>query len=176
MQHTIVERMGAYSAYHQDARCQATHLFGVPMVFYAPLIPLAWLSADLGGFTVTLGAVILAAILIWYFTLDAIFATIMTLVSIPAAYAAHLAAALPWQQGLAIFLAIKLGGWAIQLVGHAYEGRRPALADNLTQSLMGPLFVVAEITFALGFRKKLKAAVEERVEQHVFPEQQAAQA
>jgi uncharacterized membrane protein YGL010W len=170
---TIEERMAGYAAYHQDHRCQATHLFGVPMVFYSPLIPLGWVRWDLGAVEISLGMLILAAILIWYFTLDRGLATILTLISLPMVYLTDLAAGLPLQQSLAIFLALKLGGWVIQLVGHVFEGRRPALVDNLVQSLMGPLFVLAEVLFYFGLRKDLKEAVERGVAAHRFSEEQA---
>ena len=175
---TIEERMAGYAAYHQDHRCQATHLFGVPMVFYSPLIPLGWIRWELGGIEFSLGMLILAAILIWYFTLDRGLAGILTLISLPMVYLTDLAATLPFQQSLAIFLALKIGGWVIQLVGHVFEGRRPALVDNLIQSLMGPLFVLAEVLFYFGFRKDLEQAVERGVAAHTFAgnEQTAAEA
>lgn len=53
-------------------------------------------------------------------------------------------------------------GWVIQFVGHYYEGRKPAFVDDLVGLIVGPLFVVAEWAFALGLRKEVQAAVEER--------------
>ena len=38
-------------------------------------------------------------------------------------------------------------GWAIQFVGHWYEGRKPAFVDDLIGLLVGPMFVVAEALF-----------------------------
>jgi uncharacterized membrane protein YGL010W len=53
-------------------------------------------------------------------------------------------------------------GWVIQFVGHYYEGRKPAFVDDVMGLLVGPLFVVAEWAFALGLRKEVQAAVEQR--------------
>jgi uncharacterized membrane protein YGL010W len=53
-----------------------------------------------------------------------------------------------------------VGGWILQFAGHAIEGRRPAFADNLFQIFIAPIFLVAELFFALG----LKGDVRERVE------------
>jgi uncharacterized membrane protein YGL010W len=53
-------------------------------------------------------------------------------------------------------------GWAIQFVGHAFEGRRPALTVNLLQAFMAPPFLVAELLFGLGLEKEVEAAVLER--------------
>ena len=53
-------------------------------------------------------------------------------------------------------------GWGLQLVGHAFEGRKPALVDNFMQVFIAPMFLIAEVAFALGLRKSLAAEVEAR--------------
>ena len=50
----------------------------------------------------------------------------------------------------------------IQFLGHYYEGRKPAFFDDVMGLLIGPLFVAAELGFALGLRKEVQAAVELR--------------
>jgi uncharacterized membrane protein YGL010W len=53
-------------------------------------------------------------------------------------------------------------GWALQIVGHTlFERRRPALLDNPIHMLISPMFTVAKLFVALGFRCDL-AAVSER--------------
>ena len=44
-------------------------------------------------------------------------------------------------------------GQLIQLLGHAFEGRRPALFDNLLQVFNAPLFLTVEVMEYLGVRK-----------------------
>ena len=71
-------------------------------------------------------------------------------------------AALPmplWAAGTA---SLFIGGWALQFVGHYFEGRKPAFLDDLRGLLDGPLFLVAETAFALGLSKELRAEVEHR--------------
>ena len=53
-------------------------------------------------------------------------------------------------------------GWAIQFVGHVFEGRKPAFLDDLRGLLDGPLFLVAETAFALGLSPELREEVERR--------------
>jgi len=53
--------------------------------------------------------------------------------------------------------------WVLQFAGHAIEGRRPALADNLFQIFIAPIFLVAELFFALGFRRDVRKKVEARL-------------
>jgi uncharacterized membrane protein YGL010W len=55
-----------------------------------------------------------------------------------------------------------VGGWFVQFVGHFFEGRKPAFVDDLVGLIVGPLFVVAEVGFALGLRKELHAEIERR--------------
>ena len=43
----------------------------------------------------------------------------------------------------------------IQFVGHYYEGRKPAFVDDLAGLLVGPMFVTAEVVFALGLCRPL---------------------
>jgi uncharacterized membrane protein YGL010W len=60
------------------------------------------------------------------------------------------------------FLLLFVGGWALQLWGHVYEGRKPALADNLFQIFVAPIFLAAEVFFALGYKPQLHEAVQRR--------------
>lgn len=55
--------------------------------------------------------------------------------------------------------------WILQFVGHGkFEGRAPALLDNLMQALfLAPLFVWLELLFFFGYRKELQDRVEKQV-------------
>lgn len=68
-----------------------------------------------------------------------------------------------------VAIALHVGSWILQFVGHGrYEGRKPALLDNLVQALfLAPLFVWYEILFKLGFYKQLKSDVEAGIEVEV---------
>lgn len=59
--------------------------------------------------------------------------------------------------------------WIAQFVGHgAFEGRAPALLDNLVQAIfLAPMFVWLEILFKLGYRPELQARVEKSVQAEV---------
>ncbi|MCR9142655.1 MAG: DUF962 domain-containing protein [bacterium] len=174
---TLAERMGGYAAYHRDPRNKFTHLFGVPLAFYSPLIALGWLRLPLsGGFEISLAMVVLALVMIWYIKLDWIFGTVMTLISVPVMILCDMASQLPFLTSLAVFIGVTILAWTIQLIGHAYEGRKPALADNLVQSLMGPIFVLAEVVFAMGLRKDLHMQVEKLAVTHVFADSEPASA
>lgn len=59
--------------------------------------------------------------------------------------------------------------WVLQFVGHGkFEGRAPALLDNLTQALfLAPLFVWLELLFFFGYRKELQDRVEKQVKVNI---------
>ncbi|CCG82446.1 Putative uncharacterized protein [Taphrina deformans PYCC 5710] len=54
--------------------------------------------------------------------------------------------------------AIHVLSWVMQFVGHGvYEGRKPALLDNIFQAFyLAPFFVFLEILFSLGWNKELQ--------------------
>ena len=84
---------------------------------------------------------------------------VFLLLGFPVAFAL---AALGSAAGWIWFALLFVGGWILQLVGHLFEGRRPALADNLFQIFIAPIFLCAEVFFALGYKPRLHAAVRER--------------
>jgi 2-hydroxy fatty acid dioxygenase len=71
---------------------------------------------------------------------------------------------------------IHVVSWLAQFVGHGkFEGRAPALLDNLVQALLlAPLFVWMEILFFFGYRPELKQRFDKNVELEIakFRQQQ----
>jgi uncharacterized membrane protein YGL010W len=159
---TLEDQMAFYAAYHQDGRNKASHFIGVPMIILSLFIPLAWLRVDVGGMPVTAAMVFAGVVLVYYFILDVPLALAMLVVNAGLIWAGHQIAALGAAQGGAWFAVLFVGGWIIQLLGHVFEGRKPALADNLFQIFVAPIFLAAEIFFALGYKPGLHAAVQRR--------------
>jgi uncharacterized membrane protein YGL010W len=159
---TLEEEMATYAAYHQDARNKATHFVGVPLIMLALLVPLSWPNIDIFGFKITAAMLLAAAVLAYYFVLDLALAVAMLAVLGALIWLAELIAAGGAARGWSWFGALFVGGWILQLVGHAFEGRRPALVDNLFQIFVAPVFLCAEIFFALGYKGRLQEAVQRR--------------
>jgi uncharacterized membrane protein YGL010W len=159
---TLEQQMSFYAAYHQDARNKATHFVGVPMIIFGLFIALGWARLDLGGVTVTAAMLLAAVVLVWYFLLDVPLALAMLAVNAALLALAERVSLLPIGAGFVWFLVFFGGGWVIQLIGHAWEGRKPALADNFFQIFVAPIFLAAEVFFALGYKPALHAAVQKR--------------
>ncbi|MGH8686608.1 MAG: DUF962 domain-containing protein [Burkholderiales bacterium] len=159
---TLEQQMSLYAAYHQDRRNKATHFVGVPMIIFGLFIALGWARVDVGGVTLTAAMALAAVVLAWYFMLDVSLALAMLAVNAALIYLADPISRGPLPAGLAWFVFFFGAGWVIQLVGHAWEGRKPALVDNLFQVFVAPIFLAAEVFFALGYKPALHAAVQTR--------------
>ena len=162
---TLEEQMATYAAYHQDARNKATHFIGVPVIVLSLFIPLAWLRVDIGGVAISAAMLFAAAVLVYYFMLDVPMALAMLVIFGLLIWLGERIAMLGALAGWSWFAALFVGGWILQLVGHVYEGRRPALADNLFQIFVAPIFLCAEIFFALGYKPDLQSSVQQRAQQ-----------
>jgi uncharacterized membrane protein YGL010W len=159
---TLADQMSFYAAYHQDARNKASHFLGVPMIIVSLFIPLSWIRFEVGPLALT-GAIVFAAIVMLYYVfLDALLAVATTIFTALFLLGAEWLARQGAMTGWIAFAVLFVGGWIIQLVGHVFEGRKPALADNLFQIFIAPIFLCAELFFALGYKPKLHAAVQER--------------
>ena len=167
---TLFERqMAMYTTYHRDHRNRLTHFFGIPAIIVSLLVVLALVRLGPGSTISLAGLVAVAAWVLWI-VLDRPIGLAMGLFMIPSLalaewIAATQATAIAWT----VFAVLFVGGWVLQLWGHAYEGRRPALLSNLFQALIGPMFLMAEIFFALGLHGDLKHRVEQVIRE-TYPE------
>jgi uncharacterized membrane protein YGL010W len=153
--------MATYAAYHQDARNKATHFIGVPLIVLSIMIPLSWLRID----AVSAATVITVALLAYYLALDLWLGLAMCVVMGALLWVAQAIADQGTLVGWSAFGVLFVGGWILQLVGHVFEGRKPALADNLFQIFVAPIFLAAEAFFVLGYKPALHAAVQARAKQ-----------
>lgn len=154
------EQMAIYAAYHRNRWNKLSHFVGVPAIVFAILIPMSWVAI---GDSLTLAHVFVAAVLAYYFLLDVPLA-LATAVGVAALLlAAKAAAGTGTASGWIWFGVFFVGGWIFQLVGHVFEGRKPALADNLFQIFIAPIFLVAELFFALGMKRDVLRKIEARL-------------
>jgi uncharacterized membrane protein YGL010W len=157
---TLTEQLSKYASYHRDDRNIATHFVGIPMIVVAVITLLSRPSFPVDGLILSPGVLAALVACTYYLVLDLSLGAIMTvLMGLGVWFGA-------WAAGLttAVWLTLGLGGfvvgWIIQFVGHYYEGRKPAFVDDIMGLAIGPLFVVAEALFMMGFFAPLKAQVE----------------
>lgn len=161
---SIEQNLTQYAAYHRDHRNIATHFVGVPLIVFSIVLALATVAIPAGSLAITLAAVVSIAASAYYLKLDLALGITMALVLFAmCAMASEMTARLGIGASLAWALGIFVVGWAIQFLGHRYEGVKPAFYDDVKQLLIGPLFVCAEAYFLLGARKELRRYIEDRV-------------
>jgi uncharacterized membrane protein YGL010W len=171
---SLTDHLTQYAAYHQDKRNVATHFVGIPMIVLAVTILLSRPQWNAGGLPLT--PALLAALLsvVFYARMDLRFGTVMALLLALSLAASQWFAA----QSTAMWAGSGVGlfvlGWAIQFLGHYYEGKKPAFVDDLMGLLVGPLFLVAEAAFYLHLRMDVKAEMDRRLGQAPQPAAGAA--
>jgi len=155
--------LASYARFHRDPRNRLTHCFGVPAIVYSILIPAALYAVPVLGVRIGLDRILVAIASLAYLVLDLRFGLTLAVALALLAAAAEATAAVGPSAAWSVAGIVFVLGWALQLLGHRLEGNRPALLTNLGQIFVAPLFLVAELGFALGLRRTLHAAVQERV-------------
>lgn len=148
--------LSQYAAYHLDHKNVLTHFVGIPLIVFSIMCLTACLGITVEGFEITIALVLIIASVVYYLRLDKVFGFIM-LVIFAAVYPLSLMIA---KMSLGAWLGWSVGlffvGWVIQFIGHFYEKKKPAFMDDVIGLAIGPLFVLAELVFLMGFRKELE--------------------
>lgn len=161
----FVEHLSTYAEYHRDQRNIWTHFIGVPMIVFAVIVLLSRPGFELAGLSLTPAMLVFVVTSAFYLRLNLVFGLIMVALMGAGIYFANALAALSTLVWAGTGVGLFVIGWIIQFVGHHYEGKKPAFVDDLVGLLIGPLFVTAEILFALGMFKSLEAQIEARAGQ-----------
>jgi len=159
---TLVDHLSNYADYHRDRRNIATHFVGIPVIVLAVATLLSRPSIDVAGLPLSLALVVVGAFIAFYFRLDGRFGLAMTALLLPTLALAATLAAQTTTIWLVSGIGLFVGGWIVQFIGHFFEGRKPAFVDDLVGLVVGPLFVVAEVAFALGLRPDVHAEIVRR--------------
>ena len=150
-----------YVEYHRDPNNCAMHVFGIIVLFLAAVLPLSLWPVTVLGLQANVAVFMVLPVLIYWLLLDvalglAIVGAAIVLLLIAAAISSQTSEAAVW----VISIVLAVVGLSAQIVGHkVFENRQPALADNPTHLLMGPMFVMAKLFIALGFRNDLAAVI-----------------
>jgi len=161
---TLTDQLAGYAAYHRDRRNIALHFVGIPLIVLAVEILLSRAAFAIGPLRTTPATIGSAIVALYYLKLDLRLGAIMAALLALGAWLGAAVAAQTSQIWLGTGIGLFAIGWAIQFVGHVYEGRKPAFLDDVIGLIIGPLFVVAEALFLLGLRDDLKDALSARAD------------
>ncbi|MDQ3338380.1 MAG: DUF962 domain-containing protein [Myxococcota bacterium] len=155
---SLVDRLASYAQYHRDKRNIATHFVGIPMILVGTQATLARIG--IGPLNLSVAATGVATR--YYRAIDPTYGNAMGVVLGASCGLGTAIAALPLPLWAGAATSLFVGGWALQFLGHYFEGKKPAFMDDVRGLLDGPLFLVAEAAFALGLSKELREEVERR--------------
>ena len=160
----LMEMLTGYAASHQHPVNITVHMIGIPTIMLGVLIPLSWMSIDIGDISFTPAHIVVFGFFLFYLTLDVLFATVFLifgfLLTVLAAWIAQSPVAV---SGTIAALAF-FGGYAAQFVGHAIEKSMPVLVKHPIQAnLAAPFFTVVEMFKIFGLRDELFDEVQRQI-------------
>lgn len=157
---TLTDHLTQYAAYHRDQRNIITHFIGIPLIVIAVAILLSRPGLTAYGLWLSPALIVALTAAVFYLSLDLRFGITMSVLLALCLWIGMYCAQLSTPTWLTWGIGSFVLGWAIQFIGHYYEGRKPAFVDDIMGLAIGPLFVVAELAFLCGLRKSLENDIE----------------
>jgi uncharacterized membrane protein YGL010W len=137
----IDQLLAHYGESHQNPTNETIHFVAIPLILLSLLGLLYALHPWVAyGFAL--------ASMFYYLRLSLVFLLAMGVVSAIALALIHAMGS----QVLPISVAIFVGAWIAQFVGHKIEGKKPSFFEDLQYLWVGPLFVLSKLFQRLGIR------------------------
>lgn len=161
----LMEMLTGYASSHQHPFNIFVHMIGIPTIMLGALIPLTWVSFEVGGVQILLAHVLLIGFFVFYLTLDAVFAAAFLVTSWLLSLLAVKFGAYPGNTGWIIAAACFFGGYIAQFIGHAVEKSMPVLVKHPIQAnIAAPFFTIVELFKIVGLRDDLFQDVQKQIE------------
>ena len=159
---TLIELMRFYADHHTKTITKITHFIGIPIIILSVQIVLSWLHSPFEYFShISMAWIAAILLLLYYASLDFQLALVSAIFLLPITLLANVLSQHKINLfSFILFCALFIFGWIIQFVGHYFEGKRPALFENIFQVFIAPIFLIAELCFMLGYRKDLQEKIE----------------
>jgi uncharacterized membrane protein YGL010W len=143
----LQKTLAPYLTHHRNSKNKATHWVGIPLVVLSLFIALGWIP--ISG-SVTAATLLLVGSLLYYLSLNWICTVFIAAATMPLYWLSQWICQQPAAVSVTYFLVTFVVGWFLQIMGHWFEGRRPAFLDNLLQLMSGPLFLAYEFGVSIG--------------------------
>jgi len=160
----LMDMLTGYSAAHRHPFNVAVHMLGIPSIMFGALVALSWLGADAGPLRVSLAHLTLLGFVLFYLSLDVVFALVFAVFGVALTVLAGQVAVLPLPVSGTIAAVCFFGGYLLQFVGHAVEKSMPVLVKHPIQAqLAAPFFTVVELFKILRLREELFDEIQRRI-------------
>lgn len=137
----VDQLLAHYAASHQNPRNELIHFIAIPLIALS-LLGMLYALHPYAAYA------FLVASLVYYVRLSMVFFASMAVSS--AAMLAIVLALGP--QLMPVSIAIFVGAWVLQFIGHKIEGKKSSFFEDLQYLWLGPLFVLSRLFGKLGVR------------------------
>lgn len=137
----VDQLLAHYGESHQNPRNELIHFIAIPLIMLS-------LVGMLFALHPYVAYAFVAASMVYYARLSAVFFASMALWSV-------LFLAVVFAMGplvLPLSIAIFVGAWILQFIGHKIEGKKPSFFEDIQYLWVGPLFVLSKLFVKLGIR------------------------
>ena len=130
-----------YGESHQNPRNELIHFVAIPLIMVSlagmmfalhPYVAYAFVAASLVYYA-RLSMAFFLTMLVWSLAMFGVIFTLRPLL-------------------LPISVAVFVGAWVLQFVGHKIEGKKPSFFEDIQYLWVGPIFVVSKLFLKLGLR------------------------
>lgn len=137
----IDQLLAHYGESHQNPRNELIHFVAIPLIMLSlvgmmfalhPYVAYAFVAASMVYYA-RLSAVFFASMAVWSVVLLGMVFAMGSLV-------------------LPVCVAIFVGAWILQFIGHKIEGKKPSFFEDIQYLWVGPLFVLSKLFAGLGIR------------------------
>lgn len=158
---SFIEQAQCYATYHQNPKTQQTHWIGVPLITFSLMIFLGFVKIVVPGvYQISLATLATLILLLYYVRLHWMLALAIAPIFLVLLWCANwLSANGPNPLAFWTFVVTFISGWTLQLYGHYIADVKPAFMANLSQLVIAPLYLMAELFFKIGFMSSLKAEI-----------------
>lgn len=137
----VDQLLAHYGLSHQDPRNEVIHFVAIPLI----MLSLVGLLFTLHPWV---AYAFVAASMVYYARLSGVFLATMAAISAIALALVHALGPLVLPLSVAVFV----GAWIAQFIGHRMEGKKPSFFEDLQYLWVGPLFVLSKLFGRLGVK------------------------
>lgn len=137
----VDQLLAHYEESHRNPRNERIHFVAIPLIMLS-LLGLLFEIHPWVAYALILGS------LVYYARLSTVFLLTMAVISVLGLALVHAMG----EHRLTISVAIFVGAWIAQFIGHKIEGKKPSFFEDLQYLLVGPIFVLSKLFLKLGIR------------------------